>query len=218
MNIVVSNNGEIVSSGKYDWNTNTKTFSSNEDGLVLDFGSLENVTIKVRNSCTINSDSYCTINSGYSCTINSGYSCTINSGFICTINSGSVCTIKCGDYCTIRTYWNTIIFPQKNCGIHYCYEDFNTVEKLIENEFQQILENGELIKLTEIEYKEILYKENVFTYVLNENQKFNFYINDKFNEELISAINSDNHSKILMLENENNNQFVKHFIKTFKKV
>ena len=242
MNIVVSNNGKIVSTELYDWNENTKTFSTNLSELVLDFGEINGVTIKCGIDCTINCGWNCTINSSYSCTINSGSFCTINSGDYCTINCGYYCTIKCGyyctinsgdsctinsgsdctinsdSYCTIRTYWDTIIFPKKNCSIHYCYEEINTVDKLIPEEFQQILKTGELIKLTEIKYTEILYKENVFTYVLKENQKINFYIDDKFNEELISAILSDNHSKILMLENENNNQFIKHFIKTFKKV
>ena len=89
---------------------------------------------------------------------------------------------------------------------------------MIENEFQQILKTGELIKLKEIEYKEIQFKENVFTYLLKENQKFNFYIDDKFNEQLFESILEDNHSKLLMLQNENNTNFIKHFIKTFKKV
>ena len=165
MKIVVLKNGKIVSSELYDWNENTKTFSTNSSGLVLDFGELTGVTIKCGNFCTINSSdsctinsgdfctinsrNSCTINSGYSCTINSGYSCTINSGFICTINSGSVCTIKCGDYCTIRTYWNTEIVAGKNCILNYIYDGICECYKLPEQKKCKILKSGKLEQIQE---------------------------------------------------------------------
>ena len=162
MQITVSKNGQIVDSGKYDWNTNTKTFSTNEDGLVLDFGELENVTIKCGYSCTINSGSHCTINSGSHCTINSGYDCTINSGSYCTINcgnsctinSGYNCTINCGYSCTIRTYWDTEIIAGKNCILVYIFDEICESYKLPEQKKCKILKNGTLefiIEKTETE-------------------------------------------------------------------
>ncbi len=128
MQIVVLKNGQIVDSGKYDWNENTKTFSSEEDGLVLDFGSMENVTIKVRNFCTIKCGNFCTIKCGSYCTIKCGYSCTINSG----------------DDCTIRTYWNTEIVAGKNCILNYIYDEICECYKLEEKKKYKILESGKL--------------------------------------------------------------------------
>ena len=128
MKIVILKNGQIVSPEKYDWNFETKTFSSEEDGLVLDFGSLENVTIKCGN--------FCTIKCGWNCTINSGYSCTIKCGF--------GCTIKCGYSCTIRTYWNTEIVAGKNCILNYIYDEICECYKLPEQKKCKILESGKL--------------------------------------------------------------------------
>ena len=149
MKIVILKNGQIVDSRKYDWNSETKTFSSNEDELVLDFGSLENVTIKVRNSCTINCGYYCTINCGYYCTINCGYYCTIKCGYYCTINSGNYCTINSGYSCTIRTYWNTEIVAGKNCILNYIYDGICECYKLEEKKKYKILKSGKLEQIQE---------------------------------------------------------------------
>ena len=136
MNIVVSNNGEIVSTELYDWNENTKTFSTNLSELVLDFGEINGVTIKCGHYCTINSGSFCTINSGDYCTINCGNYCTIKCGFGCTINSG--------DSCTIRTYWNTEIVAGKNCILNYIYDGICECYKLEEKKKYKILKSGKL--------------------------------------------------------------------------
>ena len=157
MKIVVLKNGKIVSSELYDWNENTKTFSTNSSGLVLDFGELTGVTIKCGNFCTINSSDFCTIKCGDSCTINCGsyctidcgYSCTIKCGYYCTINSGDSCTINSGDSCTIRTYWNTEIVAGKNCILNYIYDEICECYKLEEKKKYKILKSGKLEQIQE---------------------------------------------------------------------
>ena len=149
MQITVSKNGKIVDSSEYDWNENTKTFSTNSSGLVLDFGELTGVTIKCGNDCTINSGDFCTINSGYDCTIKCGFGCTINSGDSCTINSGSDCTLNSGDSCTIRTYWNTEIVAGKNCILNYIYDGICECCKLEEKKKYKILKSGKLEQIQE---------------------------------------------------------------------
>ena len=74
----VLQNGKPLSLDKFEWDEKTKTFSSNENDLVLDFKGVDNLTINCRNYCTINCESFCTINCGYYCTINCRYYCTIN--------------------------------------------------------------------------------------------------------------------------------------------
>jgi len=74
----VLQNGKPLSLDKFEWDEKTKTSSSNENDLVLDFKGVDNLTINCRNYCTINCESFCTINCGYYCTINCRYYCTIN--------------------------------------------------------------------------------------------------------------------------------------------
>ena len=78
MNIVVSNNGKIVSTELYDWNENTKTFSTNLSELVLDFGEINGVTIKCGCSCTIKCGSDCTIRTYWDTEIVAGKNCILN--------------------------------------------------------------------------------------------------------------------------------------------
>ena len=149
MNIVVSNNGEIVSTELYDWNENTKTFSTNLSELVLDFGEINGVTIKCGHYCTIKCGDFCTIKCGYYCTINCGNYCTIKCGFGCTIKCGNFCTINCGNSCTIRTYWGTEIVAGKNCILNYIYDGICECYKLEEKKKYKILKSGKLEQIQE---------------------------------------------------------------------
>ena len=157
MKMVVSKNGEILSPEKYDWNENTKTFSTNLSELVLDFGEINGVTIKCGYNCTIKCGSCCTINCESNCTINCGNSCTIKCGSCCTINCGNSCTIKCGNDCTIdsgydctiRTYWNTEIVAGKNCILVYIYDGICECYKLEEKKKCKILKSGKLEQIQE---------------------------------------------------------------------
>ena len=68
----VLKNGKPLSLNKFCWDGNSKTFSSNEDGLVVDFANMNSATIKCRGSATINCGDYATIDCGYSATIKCG--------------------------------------------------------------------------------------------------------------------------------------------------
>jgi hypothetical protein len=73
----VLQNGKPLDLDKFDWDEKTKTFSSNENGLVLDF-----------------SDIYgCIFNTGYNCIFNTGYNCIFNTGYNCIFKTGSGCVV-----------------------------------------------------------------------------------------------------------------------------
>jgi len=80
MKFSVTKNGESLSPDLYVWDEKTKTFSSEERGLVLDF--------KTGSGCTFNTGDDCTFKTGSGCTFNTGDDCTFNTGYDCkyTIN------------------------------------------------------------------------------------------------------------------------------------
>jgi hypothetical protein len=107
----VTKNGMPLSKKLYTWDEKTKTFSSKEDGLILDFTGINRVTFntdsdctfKTGFDCTFNTGSSCAFNTSFGCTFNTGYSCTFNTSFECTFKTGSDCTFNTGNYCTFNT-------------------------------------------------------------------------------------------------------------------
>ena len=57
----VSQNGKPVSKDKYTWDETTKTFSTKENNLVLDFGDLARVVVNAGYDSTITTGNYSTI-------------------------------------------------------------------------------------------------------------------------------------------------------------
>ena len=64
----VSKNGQPLPLDKFSWDAETKTFSSSESGLVLDFKGI--------NGCTFDTASGCTFDTSWSCTFKTGSGCT----------------------------------------------------------------------------------------------------------------------------------------------
>jgi len=98
----ITQNGKELDASKYSWDEKTKTFSTNENNLVLDFSDFSEyngVTFNTGSGCTFNTGSHCTFKTGYSCTFNTGSGCTFNTGFGCTFKTYSNCTFKTGDNC-----------------------------------------------------------------------------------------------------------------------
>ena len=73
----VLQNGEPLPLDKFEWDENTKTFSTEKGNLVLDFKGISNVTFKTGSSCTFKTDSSCTFNTGSSCTFDIGEECVV---------------------------------------------------------------------------------------------------------------------------------------------
>ncbi len=123
----VLQNGKQLALNKFEWNKKTKTFSSLENNLVLDFSEFDNCTFKSGYNCTFNIESNCTFDTGSYCTFKTGYNCTFNTGSYCTFKTGYNCTFNTGSYCAFNTgadcAFNTGSYCTFNTG-SYC--TFNT--------------------------------------------------------------------------------------------
>jgi hypothetical protein len=67
MNFSVTQFGKPLHPSKYHWNEDTKTFSTNEYNLVLDFTDINGVTFKTGFYCTFKTGSECTFNTSENC-------------------------------------------------------------------------------------------------------------------------------------------------------
>ena len=102
----VLQNGKPLPLDKFEWDEKTKTFSSNEDGLVLDFAGISN--------CTFVTGWNCTFKTGGNCTFDTGDGCTFDTGGNCTFDTGSDCTFKTGSECVVvrRDVYEIIEIPE----------------------------------------------------------------------------------------------------------
>ena len=237
MNFSVTQNGQELSKKKYTWDESTKTFSTNENFLTLDFSQIDGVTFNTGWNCTFNTGWNCTFNTGYYCTFNTGSNCTFNTGYYCTFNTGDNCTFKTGSYCTFNTGWNctfktgsyctfntgdnctfktgsycTFEVGEK-CCLHYHWYGCFEVYKLESNKLVKILENGQLENLKDIE---ILKVEDLDRLVLlhSKDLKFLYSNENKKYQELLEAFQSKNDTKLFMLND--NSAFANNLIKIFK--
>ena len=133
MEISVTQYGKPLSKDKYTWNEETKTFTSEEYNLVLDFYRIDGVTFNTNADCTFNTGSYCTFNTssycnfntgsycnfdtGPCCTFKTGFRCTFKTDFRCTFKTGSRCTFKTGSRCTFDTDYNCTFKTDPECVI-----------------------------------------------------------------------------------------------------
>ena len=101
MKYSITKNGVPLDKSLYTMDEETKTFSTNESGLVLDFRNVDYCTFKTGSDCTFKTNSYCTFNTGSDCTFNTGLDCTFNTGSDCTFNTGSDCTFNTGSDCVV---------------------------------------------------------------------------------------------------------------------
>ena len=109
LKISVTKNGKELDKDLYSWNEETRIFSSNENGLVLDFSDINNCTFKTKSYCTFKAGSGCMFNTGSNCTFTTGSYCTFDTVFGCTFDTGSDCTFKTGADCTFDTEYNCVV-------------------------------------------------------------------------------------------------------------
>ena len=103
MNFSVTKNGVPLDSNLYTWDEETKTFSSNENNLVLDFTGMDYITFKTGSDCTFRTGSYCTFDTLSHCTFTTRSDCNFDTGHDCTFDTGSRCTFDTLSYCTFTT-------------------------------------------------------------------------------------------------------------------
>jgi len=105
----VLKNGEPLALHLFEWDEYTKTFSSNENGLVLDFKDISYCTFKTSSNCTFNTGWKCAFNTSYECVFNTSSDCTFNTDSECTFNTGDNCTFNTSFYCNFNIGKNSVI-------------------------------------------------------------------------------------------------------------
>ena len=164
----VTQKGEKLSKDKYNWDSKTNTFSTNEHDLVLDFSFYSNCTFyagsdctfnagsnctfyagsyctfKTYSNCTFNVGSYCTFKTVWDCTFNTDFSCTFNAGSDCTFNTGSDCTFKTDSDCTFNTDYNCTFNVGSDCTFKTGYNCVivrqDVFEVIVEDEGNNIIQ------------------------------------------------------------------------------
>jgi hypothetical protein len=108
-------NGKPLSKSNYNWHEKTKTFSTNENNLVLDFSDYEGVTFKTGFSCTFHTGSSCTFDTRFHCTFNTGSNCIFKTGSLCTFHTGSHCIFHTDSRCTFHTDFRCTFDTDSRC-------------------------------------------------------------------------------------------------------
>ena len=111
----VLQNGKPLDLRKFEWDEKTRTFSTNENSLVLDFAGIDNCTFDTGNNCTFKTDDNCTFDTGYNCTFDTGYRCIFKTGEGCTFKTGYRCTFDTGYNCTFDTGYRCIFKTCDGC-------------------------------------------------------------------------------------------------------
>ena len=70
--------GKPLDLDKFSWDENTRTFSSSENKLVLDFAGIGGCIFNTGSGCIFNTSSGCIFNTGRNCIFNTSSSCTFN--------------------------------------------------------------------------------------------------------------------------------------------
>lgn len=105
----VLQNGKPLSLDKFNWDEKTNTFSSSENGLIINFKNIY--------SCTFNTGFYCVFNTDSDCTFYTGSGCVFNTGSGCVFNTSSGCTFNTGDSCTFDVWYGCTFNVGANCVI-----------------------------------------------------------------------------------------------------
>ena len=105
----VTKNGKKLDKNLYTWDEESKTFSTKEDRLVLDFSEYNGVTFKTSYGCTFKTGHDCTFNTSHSCTFDTGPYCTFKTGSGCTFKTVYDCTFDTGSSCTFKTEEDCVI-------------------------------------------------------------------------------------------------------------
>ena len=119
----VLQNGKPLDLNKFEWDEKTKTFSSSENDLVLDFIDIHDCIFTTSSGCTFSTGSGCTFDTSYGCTFSTGSFCTFSTSSFCTFTTGSDCTFKTGIECVIANRnldCFEVILPKKGDIIQIC--------------------------------------------------------------------------------------------------
>jgi hypothetical protein len=114
----VTKDGKVLDPSLYTWDENTKTFSTDENRLVLDFTGIAGVIFNTGSCCTFNTSSNCTFKTSSDCTFLTSHYCTFKTGSSCTFNTDSYCTFNTDSYCVFITGYSCAFNTGSHCAFN----------------------------------------------------------------------------------------------------
>jgi len=142
--------GKPLDLDKFEWDEKTKTFSTKECSLVIDFSGEFYCTFKTGSNCMFKTGSNCTFKTGSNCTFKTWSNCTFKTWSNCTFDTGSNCTFDTWSNCTFKTGSNCTFKTGYDCTFDtgvFCVVVRRDVYEVIE------LEEGVKIKLNSYKMK-----------------------------------------------------------------
>lgn len=120
----VTKNGKPLNPSLYSWDEETRTFSTTENGLVLDFTGGHN--------CTFKTGSNCIFKTGHNCTFKTANNCTFETGSNCIFITGHNCKFKTSSNCIFKTSYDCEFLTGSDCVFKTGFDcKFNTVDDCI---------------------------------------------------------------------------------------
>lgn len=129
MNFTVMQHGKPLSKELYNWDEKTKTFSTSETNVAIDFSGYDNVTFKTTSLAFIRSGSDCTFDTGSNChfiaanrcIFKTGSNCTFDVGNDCHFKTDSHCHFKTGSHCNFETWDDCVFDVDSFCVFDVCF-------------------------------------------------------------------------------------------------
>jgi len=108
--------GINLSPDKYTWDEDTRTFTSEENFLVIDVQQgIDNITFNTNAYCRFNTWSNFNFNTGACCTFDTGNNCTFNTLNNCYFRTGLNCVFDTGSDCIFNSLSNCDFHADDNC-------------------------------------------------------------------------------------------------------
>jgi hypothetical protein len=104
----VLQNGKPLDLDKFSCDETTRTFSTTESNLVLDFDGIDFCTFITGWGSTFRTGYRCNFITGSDCNFITGRGCTFRTGHFCTFRTGSDCNFITGSSCTFKTGINCV--------------------------------------------------------------------------------------------------------------
>lgn len=122
----VTQNGKPLDKSKYTWNKETRTFTTKEDDLVLDFSKNNSITFNTGSRCIFKAGDDCKFNTLDNCTFTTGSKCEFNTGERCNFNVENYCVFNTKDYCHFNAR-NNCKFNTGDCCVFSVINNCNFV-------------------------------------------------------------------------------------------
>jgi hypothetical protein len=120
----VKQHKKLIDLEKFEWDENTKTFSTNENDLVLFLPEISGVNFKTGNNCEFTTAHSCNFETGHNCSFKTKDYNSFSTGSGCIFVCGQDNFFKTGSNCTFNATSNNCFTTGSFCKFTACKENF----------------------------------------------------------------------------------------------